>query len=141
MTIALTQGQWVAAVQPSVADYPRPRAILWLDSQVLVFGSWEEKRTWAQSQPWEGCLPSWVALARNKGRHTRSQTDRQTDTQPVFAPFGKEAPKMLHTHTHTAAPTVWCFYWRMVHRHRHTPYIQIPPCATAPHRSLSPQSS
>ena len=67
------------------------------------------KRTWAQSQPWEevpaqlGCL----GLA-NRGRHTRRQTDRQTHTQPVFAPFGKEAPKMLHTYT--AAPAVWCFY-------------------------------
>lgn len=83
--------------------------MLWLDSQVLVFGSWEEREHGPSHSLGKRCLPSWVALAlpTEVDTHVDRQTDRQTH-KPVFAPFGKEAPKMLHTYT--AAPAVWCFY-------------------------------
>lgn len=127
----LAQGQWVAAGH-SALSCRLSEAESYSVARLPGAGIWllGGKRTWAQSQPWEGVPAQLGCLGlANKGRHTRSQTDRQTHTQPVFAPFGKEAPKMLHTYSHSCTHCLVFLLTRMVHRHRHTPYIQIPPCA------------
>ena len=137
----LAQGQWVAAGH-SALSCRLSEAESYSVARLPGAGIWllGGKRTWAQSQPWEGVPAQLGCLGlANKGRHTRSQTDRQTDTQPVFAPFGKEAPKMLHTYSHSCTHClVFLLLTRMVHGHRHTPYIQIPLCAhCAPQEPLS----
>lgn len=54
--------------------------MLWLDSQVLVFGSWEEREHGPSHSLGKRCLPSWVALAlpTEVDTHVDRQTDRHT---------------------------------------------------------------
>lgn len=75
--------RWLLAIQPSAADCPRWKAISWLSSQVLVFGSWEEREHGPSHSPGTRCLPSWVVLAlppSAKTAHVSARMRRHTQT-------------------------------------------------------------
>ena len=80
--------------------------MLWLNSQVLVFGSWEEREHGPSHSLGKRCMPGWVVLA--------------------LPPFAEKGHVSTHMHTHSLCllPLV------RGHPRRHT-HTQIPPTATA----------
>lgn len=69
-------------------------------AQLPGAGIWplRRERTWAQSQPWEEVHARWVVLTLPsfaEKAHTHIHA-------AAFAPFGKGAPRKLHTYACTA---------------------------------------
>lgn len=123
---------WLLAIQPSAAACPRWKAMPWLNSQVLVFGSWEEREHGPSHSLGKRCRPSGVVLASPpcaEKAHVSACTHAHTQTQPVFAPFGKGAPRMPptylhgHTHCHCSRFPLLRRTGEQVRGHTHVPHI------------------
>lgn len=79
--------QWLLAMQPSVADCLRWKAMWWLNSQGLVFGSREKREHGPSHSLGKRCTPSWTALA--------------------LPSFAEKAQVSTHTHTQGCVCSLW----------------------------------
>lgn len=73
--------------------------MLWLNSQVLGFGSWEEREHGPSHSLGKRCMPSWVVLALPPFAEDCVRTHTYS---LVFAPLGKGAHRMPHIYAGTA---------------------------------------